>query len=171
MENWLPVVGWEDLYEVSDLGRVRSLTRYGFTLLGKRSYGGKFVNPVTRKDGYQIVNLTSGKSRKQKFIHSMVLEAFVGQRPEAHHACHNNGDMLDNRLENLRWDTVSGNMKDKEKHGTRQHGERSGTAKLTEAQAFQAKYSNKSAAYFAEKYGVYVGTISKIRYGITWKHI
>lgn len=46
-------------------------------------------------------------------IHKLVLEAFVGERPSGMQACHGNGDKTDNRLVNLRWDTVKANHRDK----------------------------------------------------------
>ncbi len=52
------------------------------------------------------------------FAHRAVLLAFVGPCPEGMEACHNNGDPLDNRVENLRWDTRSNNTLDKVAHGT-----------------------------------------------------
>lgn len=54
--------------------------------------------------------------RVTKKVHHLVLEAFHGPRPTGLHGCHNNGDPLDNRAGNLRWDTQSGNMRDFHRH-------------------------------------------------------
>lgn len=51
-------------------------------------------------------------------VHCVVLETFIGPRPDGFHACHNNGVRNDARLCNLRWDTPVNNMADKVKHGT-----------------------------------------------------
>lgn len=51
-------------------------------------------------------------------VHRLVLEAFVGPCPEGMEGCHNNGNGLDNRLENLRWDTHQANMDDRRTHAT-----------------------------------------------------
>ncbi len=57
-------------------------------------------------------------------IHHLVLEAFVGPRPDGMEACHNNGDRFDNRPSNLRWGTRSSNRIDSYNHKTKKSGER-----------------------------------------------
>jgi NUMOD4 motif len=86
-ERWLPVPGWERLYEVSDLGRVRSLPRKGGN---NRWYGGKVLVPYPHK-GYPVVPLCRGGQRTMRAIHQLVLEAFAGPCPPGMQACHNNG--------------------------------------------------------------------------------
>ena len=105
-ERWLPVVGFEQTYEVSGRGRVRTVAT-GLT----RKLGEK-------KSGHMKISLWKGGKEKTLHVHSMVLEAFVGPRPEGLVACHENGNPGDNRVENLRWDTHSSNAYDKRKHGT-----------------------------------------------------
>lgn len=55
-----------------------------------------------------------GTSRR---VHLLVLEAFVGPCPPGLEGCHTNGDGLDNKLTNLRWDTHAANMQDRLRHG------------------------------------------------------
>lgn len=117
-EQWLPVVGWEGLYEVSDQGRVRSLDRVVQTQRGPRRYTGKILRPGINRHGYPMVQLTNASKTKSAKVHRLVLEAFVGQCPEAFEACHNNGDRSDARLTNLRWDSRTNNMLEKQVHGT-----------------------------------------------------
>lgn len=119
-ERWLPVVGWEGFYEVSDHGRIKTLQR-----ITRLHHGGLRIEPegIRRlanhnQFGYKLVLLSAGKRRTTKLVHSLVLEAFVGPRPPGMVCCHNNGDPADNRLENLRWDTQSSNLFDAVKHGT-----------------------------------------------------
>jgi hypothetical protein len=59
--------------------------------------------------------LTPGVRSRRK-VHHLILEAFVGPRPEGLKACHNNGDGHDNRLDNLRWDTQANNIADMHRH-------------------------------------------------------
>ena len=173
MENeiWKNVVGWDLYYEVSNLGNVRSKKRLLKTNLGKRYYGGNLVKKINHKNGYDVVNLTIKNIRKQKLVHRLVLEAFVSEKPNGMEACHNNGNRKDNRLENLRWDTRKNNHADKLLHGTWQGGESNGNSKLTIIQAKEAKYSNLPLKFLANKFNVSVGCLSKIRYGLSWKHI
>jgi type II secretory pathway pseudopilin PulG len=94
-ERWLPVVGYEGAYEVSDKGRVRSVDR--MVLKGRPD-----------RNGYPRVNLRG----KTKTVHRLVLESFIGPCPDGQVACHANDIKTDNRLENLRWDTPDANARD-----------------------------------------------------------
>lgn len=170
-EVWAPAFGWEDAYEVSTLGRIRSIARKGKTQFGTRDYGGKIVSPIMNKRGYLVVNLTRGSFRKQIQLHRLVLLSFVGACPDGMEACHNNGIKHDARLGNLRWDTRSGNHADKWLHGTQQIGERNPNAKLTELQAIEVKKSSDSIKDASEKLGVSRHCVDAIRRGETWRHL
>ena len=118
-EKWLPVVGHEGIYEVSDLGRVRSLDRV--SARGHRVSGRMLKLVSQAKDGpdaRQTVSLHKGGKQRTRLVHHIVLEAFVGPRPEGMEACHWDGDASNNRLANLRWDTHRSNEADKLRHGT-----------------------------------------------------
>jgi hypothetical protein len=173
MEIWKPVVtfGLEKFYEVSSLGNVKSLIRSGKTNFGIRMYGGKKINPFVSNSGYLCVNLTYKGFRAQCTVHTLVLEAFVGKKPEGMECCHNDGNRLNANLDNLRWDTKKNNHADKKIHGTNQAGSKNPSSKLTEEQAFFIKHSKLSPKDLCERYGVSRGCIEKIRHGINWKHI
>lgn len=114
-ERWLPVPGWEGSYEVSDHGRVRSVDRV--TINGSR-WKGRVLKPAPHRSGHQRVVLISGKVRKNRFVHELVLLAFVGPRPIPEmDSCHGDGNPMNNRLGNLRWDTKRNNQLDAVKHG------------------------------------------------------
>ena len=68
MEIWKNMYGWEDLYEISNLGNVKSIKRKGLTSYGERDYAGSYVNPIKCKNGYIAVNLTKKGLRQQKHI-------------------------------------------------------------------------------------------------------
>lgn len=114
-EEWRPVVGFEEWYEVSNLGRVRTWRSKGYRAV-RRADTPKVVSGEIAKGGYIRVKLTAER-RVNRPVHVLVLEAFVGPRPAGYHACHNNGVPSDNVISNLRWDTVSNNMLDKARHG------------------------------------------------------
>lgn len=82
-------------------------------------YGRPLVPIVTPK-GYRTVNIYINKKLHVRTVHRVVLETFVGLRPDGMECCHGNGVRSDNRLENLRWDTHEANEADKVRHGTRQ---------------------------------------------------
>jgi hypothetical protein len=110
-ESWRPVVGWEDRYLVSDLGRVISLPKHGRgTVLLKPT-------PATR-GGYPQVNLRDGAGgRKVCGVHRLILEAFAGPGPQGALALHADDDPTNNTLANLRWGTRSDNLYDAVRNG------------------------------------------------------
>ena len=171
MEKWKPIIDWEELYEVSDLGNIRSKIREGKTQFGKRAYGGKIVKPFVSSSGYLAVNLTSNNRRKQCHVHRLVLETFMGKPEKGMECCHADGTRTNSHLNNLRWDCRKNNHADKKIHGTWQGGENNGYAKLTEEQAIFIKYSKETLQKLAKKYNVSVGCVEKVRYGSAWKHI
>lgn len=105
-EMWLPVVGYEGLYDVSDEGNVRGLIR------------GQMLSPGRSSNGYLTVSLSKGGKQTSHCIQYLVLEAFEGPRPEGLEACHWDDVGINNRRENLRWDTSSANKQDSVRNGT-----------------------------------------------------
>src|SRR5690606_27256834 len=73
---------------------------------------------VNVDSGYAQVDLHRAGVRTRFPVHRLVLIAFVGAPPAGFEGCHNDGDRLNNSLENLRWDTHSANMQDTVTHGT-----------------------------------------------------
>lgn len=109
-ESWRAVVGYEGAYEVSDLGRVRSLPG------GQRK--GRVLKSVTAGRGYLTIQTCIEGQIRRHYIHHLVAGSFIGPRPDGLDVCHNDGDMLNNSPTNLRYDTVGGNMRDAIAHGT-----------------------------------------------------
>jgi hypothetical protein len=112
-EQWRAVVGYEGLYEVSDQGRVRSLTRTCWDATGTkaRTRKGQYLKPGASR-GYLSVRLCRNGSIQTLTVHSLVAAAFIGPRPEGMQVCHWNGNGGDNRLANLRYDSPSSNQLD-----------------------------------------------------------
>lgn len=120
-ERWLPVVGFETHYEVSDQGRVRSLTRRYVNSQGYwTTKTGKVMSQkhAARGKSYPEVQLSMNGKQYHRLVHRLVAAAFLGARPAGLVICHQNGDGYDNRLANLRYDTLSSNMIDAVRHGT-----------------------------------------------------
>ncbi len=109
--EWRSISGFEGRYEVSNLGDVRSLASV--------NGGGRVLKPYTAVDGYHLVDLfgSTGARRRAARVHCLVLEAFVGPRPDGMYGCHNDGNPQNNLLSNLRWDTPRNNSLDKVIHG------------------------------------------------------
>ena len=169
-ENWMPVVGYEGLYEVSDLGRVKSLARRTRTIKVKE----RILKPVNVY-GYQTVQLCKEGAIKGKRIHRLVLETFVGPCPEGCEASHRfDNDRTNNTLDNLCWETRSVNLDRKREHGTHQQGERHGCHRLLEADVYLARLMEKMGwqqRHLADYFGVAQSTMWAALRGKTWSHL
>lgn len=119
-EQWRPIPGWENLYEVSDIGRVRSLDRLvTYPAGGQRLFKGRILQDrLFPRTGHRMVSLKRHSVGETFRVHRLVMLTFVGPRPDGLHICHNNGVPDDNRLSNLRYDTASSNVRDAVQHGT-----------------------------------------------------
>lgn len=110
-EIWRPVKGYEDLYEVSSEGRVKSLARI------KTSYGGrcfstkeKILKSFPDKKGYLMVKLYKDKTKSTKKVHRLVAEAFLEEVPGKDQVNHLDGDKKNNNIRNLEWADNSDNQ-------------------------------------------------------------
>lgn len=129
MEIWKDIPDFDNHYQASNLGRIRSKDRIvtklsGFTKkIVQQQYKGKILQPnKTDKWGHLSVHLGVNKKKYTCSVHRLVLSAFVGNCPTGMECCHNNGDASDNRIENLRWDTHKNNNKDRKAHGNYKTG-------------------------------------------------
>jgi DNA-binding transcriptional regulator YhcF (GntR family) len=109
VERWLPVVGYEGYYEVSDWGRVRSLHPQGRPR-------GKFLRPSAGT--YLVVNLSKDHVRESWPVHRLVGEAFLGPLPPGMMTRHGPGGPYDNRLVNLSYGSAAENADDQVRDGT-----------------------------------------------------
>lgn len=122
-EIWLPVVGWQGLYEVSNLGRVKSLSRSFVNRLGvERTVRGRvLVLAINRREGRPQVTLCGSGKQRIEYVHKVVATAFYGPKPDGMVCRHLNGDPADNRAVNLRWGTPKENSQDRVSHGRDAH--------------------------------------------------
>ena len=112
-EIWKDVLGYELVYQVSNLGRVKRIAHY------KNTYSGRVLTQNLDNKGYLRVHLSKNNKSINRSIHQLVLEAFVGPKPDGLQGRHLNGNRLDNQLINLQWGTPSENQKDSIRHGTK----------------------------------------------------
>lgn len=142
----------------------------------KGHHKGKFLKSKQNCRGYLYVILYKGGKKYTRTVHRLILEAFIGPRPEGMECCHGNGIRTDNRLENLRWDTRGENHKDAFKHGTMNHqGENSPVAKLNNMKVRVIRRM-LGHGYFlqreiAEIFGVTPTTVSDIKNKKSWDYI
>lgn len=183
-EPWKDVRGYEDLYQVSSLGRVRSLPH------SVRTIGGDGLETVRKSPGRVLsvrgkdrpwVQLWKSNERSQRSMGKnhrvcrLVLEAFVGPCPFGMESCHfPDRDTTNNRLENLRWDTRRANAMDRDRHGTMFRGEKHPSHVLTKEIVLEARRLRKQGWTFKslqERCGCGFSTIYKAVVGITWSHV
>ena len=164
-EAWRPVPGFEGLYEVSDCGRVRNVA------MGRGRVPGRILRPVATPSGHITVDLSIGGKKRPWPIHRLVMMGFVGPCPEGMECCHNDSNPTNNALSNLRWDTRSGNERDKVANGTTNRGSRHGMSKLTEDTVRSIRSSRLTSLELAAWHGVSRSTVENIRSGRSWRHV
>lgn len=105
--HWKPVVGFEEVYEVSEFGDVRRIK----PAQGTRR--GMVLKPLNDGRGYTVYNLQSPVRRVRAKAHRLVLEAFVGASPDGMWALHYDDNPQNNHVSNLRWGSPRDNMADR----------------------------------------------------------
>jgi len=167
-EIWKPVHGFTRFYEVSSIGRVRSLKT------------GKVLRPSEDDDGYLRVHLAgsnrAGKElRKSAYVHRLVVTAFIGARPgSGYEVGHKDGNRQNNLRGNLSWVTKRQNAAQRAAHGNNGDGSRNSGSKLTEEQVvdIRERHSNgETGACLARRFRVSEVTIHYIVTRKRWQHI
>lgn len=126
MEVWKDVVGFEQYYEVSNMGNVRSKERIQAFPFDETKIGivkSKMMKQTPNSRGYYRVSLSDRKKTKQFFVHRLVAQAFVENPQNLPVVNHLDFDYTNNRAENLEWTTNKGNMEYSAKRGRFIHTE------------------------------------------------
>lgn len=172
-ERWREIAGFDGAYEISDMGRFRRAL--GPAGIGRNTEPGKILGAPRDCNGYPRAVLYDRVNRKARSIavHTAVLEAFVGLRPEGTEASHLNGIRHDGRLSNLCWETRSDNHRRKIAHGTLARGERHKLSKLTDAKVLQIRRrsATETQQSLADEYGVARETVCNVIRRTTWAHV
>lgn len=117
-ETWKAIPEWPG-YEASDLGRIRSTSRtVEVTDKAPRRLQSRMIRSFPNpQSGRAEVRLSHRNVKRTQYVAVLVLSAFVGPRPPGMETCHNDGDVRNDRLDNLRWDTHVANVQDTVQHG------------------------------------------------------
>jgi hypothetical protein len=181
MTDWRDIEGWTGFYQVSDEGAVRSVdrrwpvvNRFGNTEM--RLHRGQVLKAPPSKNGYPMVSFTRpGGVREYVYVHHLVAQAFLGEKPEGMEICHRNGIRADCRAANLRYDTRSGNALDRHVHGTmnQARGEKHYFSKLTaeDVRLIRQLRPGTPIRELAVRFGVTHKTIASAAARESWKHV
>lgn len=180
-EKWVPVPGFEGFYEVSSIGRVRSVDHYTepkVDSIGRHQpralMKGKIIAQRKHQFGYWVVTLSKNNKIFTRVVHRLVAEGFYGPRPKGNVIRHLNGNPEDNRVENLAYGTQKENMQDAIQQDTVEHGERRGNALHTNEEIRQLKRDlicGMSTGEAAKKYKMPQSQVCKIADGNAWKRV
>lgn len=154
-------------YDASSLGNIRSWKMHG------KICSIPHIIQSSKSGKYPMVSIVANGSTKQRLVHQLVAEGFLGPKPSGLVVCHNNGITTDNRVSNLRYDSNKNNELDKMAHGTRSLGEKLPWAKLKTKNIKEIKrlrMAGNTLQSIAIKFGVHLSSIHLICKGRTWKH-
>jgi hypothetical protein len=180
MEIWKDIKGYENKYQVSNIGRVKSLSR--IVEIRNNILGNKkeiFLKPTKNRKGYLNVKLCKKidgtNTEKSVIIHRLVANEFLENPFNKPQVNHKNGIKDDNFVDNLEWNTGSENVIHALKTNLKipQKGSEHGMSKLTEKQVLEIREigRTKTLKEVAKIYNVDMSLISLILSKKAWKHI
>lgn len=170
LETWMPIPDYEDNYEVSDCGRVRSKERrslqkgrWGSAMV---SFPAKEMRQSTTPAGYKYVSLSLNGVSTKILVHRLVLLAFVG--PSELQCNHIDGDKSNNHIQNLEYCTPGENLLHSTRVLRKRIGEANGCAKLTEQDVIKIRVDKRILREIAADYGVTLQAIHHVKTGKNW---
>lgn len=161
-EQWVTVAGFESYYEVSDLGRVRSVR------------AGRCLKACVGASGYEQVDLSLHGRARSFTVHQLVATAFLGPAKPGMQVCHCDGNRRNNCALNLRYGTPVENNADKARHGTTVRGVANNKAKLSAEDVIEVRQlaaAGLTHRSIAQRFGVSRPAISYVVRRETWAHI
>lgn len=177
MREWKPIKGYEDFYEVSNDGLVKSLERRvpyrikGYT----RRHKERLLSQYNDSYGYKIVSLYKDGKSKMKGVHRLVTETFIGKE-KGKQVNHKDGNTANNYVDNLEYVTPKENTwHGITELGHRRDGEHHWHSKVTNEDVKKMRKMYKTGDYtqfdLSEIFGLHRGQISKILNHKSWKNI
>lgn len=170
-EIWKNIAGYEEYYQISNNGKVKSL--YRIDCRGQ-TRNEKILKPGDAS-GYLMVILSKNRKKRPFKIHRLVLYAFIGKPQKGMVARHLDGNRLNNRLDNLCWGTASENQLDRKIHGTDSIGENNGKSKITETQVIKIRKLKEkyklSYKKISDQENIPYGIVLNIFSGKSWSHV
>lgn len=179
-EIWKDIEGYEGLYQISNLGRVKSLEREAWNGQAYHILKCRILKQRLISTGYLMTTMSKNGKAITPLVHRLVAETFIPNPENKPTVNHINGNKTDNRLENLEWCTYSENEQHAWKTGLkipyeRKKGEDNSNSKLTDNEVYVIKGLLKETSLnlkeIGEIFDVKRSTINNIKRGVSWKHI
>ena len=169
-EIWKDIPDFEGYYQVSNLGRVRSLGRYTLNMGGVYHVKTKILKQNKSDKGLYYVGFYKMAGRVMMSVAQLVAQCFLPPPPSPKHKIlHKNKDKSDNSSVNLSWTTTAEIGKIYSVRGEKNH-----LSKLKADQVEQIKIllkEGRTCIWIAKLFNVHKNTISSIKTGRTWRHI
>ena len=175
-EVWKDINGYEGCYQVSNLGRIKSLDRMTNNQYGEYFMKGRILkNSIIKEKGYCRVSLNNGNGKISKRVHRLVAEAFIPNPENKPEVNHKDGNKLNNCVSNLEWCTNKENIEHSIRTGLKKHcnGCSNSSSKFTEEDIIfiRKNYKKRDPMYggvaLARRYSCCPKTIYDI---VTKKH-
>lgn len=176
-EKWIDIYGYEGLYMVSDLGRIKSIFRQVDGLGGKiHSFPEKLLSHQVDKFGYHRVPLRKNSKAKYLSVHRLVAQHFIPNPFNLPQVNHKKGNKSDNRATEIEWCTASQNKKHSydELNHARMRGERNGMTKITPEIIKSVKEAYNKLQSFkltGNQFGISNTHAWRIVRNKTWEHL
>ena len=161
METWKNVVGYEDMYQVSNLGNVKSLKRKKWNGFAFQEIVEKLLSQKLHQ-GYKYVNLCGFGKQKLIGVHRLVAIAFLENPDNKKYVNHKDNNPSNNHIDNLEWCSQQENILHAVKQGRFNQGELSARSKLTKEQVLETEVFIPKPLYFYQ----HVSSDHNTRYGI-----
>lgn len=173
MEIFKDVENYEGYYQISNLGRIKSLQRFAKNHSGfKKVLKERYLNPIIGKTGYYVVSFKKDGIKKTFKVHRLIAIAFIDKVEGKEFINHKNGIKTDNRIENLEWCTILENNRHSREIGlTNQDGYNNVSSKLTEEQVIFITNSEIPLKDLAIMFNVNFTTVYKAKNRITYKNV
>lgn len=175
VEEWKDILGYEGIYQVSNLGNIKSLYRTKLMYNGRIAPVYEKILGTTKTQGrYKSVTLCKDNTRRTVTVHRLVACAFLYNDTSTDVINHKDGNTLNNNVTNLEYCTQSHNVSHSYILGNAiQLGSKNANSSLTENDVIQIRNLLKSytCKEIATQYNVSYYTISDIKRNRTWKHV
>ena len=181
MEKWAKVNGFEG-YEVSDMGRIKSLDRVVKTKKGSRKIEGKMLRLTLQPHGYLTVDLCVNNTHNQRRVNRLIAEIFIPNPDNKPQVNHINGVKIDNRVSNLEWATSKENNVHAFNSGLNSNEAKRKAIVCSNKMVFESSYKaaewlnitffsgNKLVKNLASKIRCACNGYQKIAYGFSWSN-